>query len=50
MREEFQHAVGDDQAAVLAAVVLGLLLQDAQAQFVVGGVQVDDQAALQAAT
>ncbi len=37
------------QAGILATVMLGLLLQDAEAQFVVGRVQIDDQAALQAA-
>ena len=46
--QEFQHAVGHDKAAILAAVDIDLLLQDAEAQFVIGGVQVDDQPALQA--
>ncbi len=36
------------KAAILAAVEIGLLLQDAQTQFVVGRVQVNDQPALQA--
>ena len=47
--EEFEHAVGDLQVAELVRILFDLLLQDAEAQLVVGGVQVDDQAGLQAA-
>ena len=48
MGKEFQHAGGNRKALVLLAVEFGLLLQDAQAKFVIGRVQIDDKAALQA--
>ena len=48
MGEELQHAVGQHEPAILAAVILHLLLQDAQPKLIIRGVQVDDQPALQA--
>ena len=48
MGEEFKHAVREDEALVLRAVEFNLLLQDAEAEFVIGRVKVHDKAALQA--
>ena len=48
VREEFQHAIGQHQPAILAAVMVDLLLQDAKPKLIIRWVQVDDQPALQA--
>jgi hypothetical protein len=46
--DELQHAVGDLDAGVALAHALGLVLQNAEAQLVIGGMDVHDEAALQA--
>ena len=48
MGEKLQHAIADHQTFVLGFIDLDLGLQNAQPQFVIGGVQVNHQAALQA--
>ena len=48
MREEFQNAVFDVQFWEMGALHLDFALQNAKAQFVIGGVQIDDQTTLQA--
>ena len=48
MREEFQHTFGHLEVRVLNAMALQLALQNSEAQFVVSGMKIDDQAALHA--
>ena len=46
VREELEHARRDLQVAELGRIVLGLLLEDAEPQLVVGRMKVDDKARL----
>src|SRR6056297_53679 len=45
--EEFEHAVLDLEIGLALAVAFGAVLQHAEAQLVIGGMEIDDEAALQ---